>query len=136
MTVLHGECISDGNKKVGRDRKEGVRKMRHERGVEGREVGKLGGEERRGERESESERERERNMGVWSQFPPNIQIWSGGLEKCSLGPWDIIKVRVRQFPSSVLPLSRRQVRVWILCLMKVTFPVHVELGMRIPLTLF
>lgn len=43
MAVLYGECISDGNKKVGRDRKEGMRKMRCEGGgMEGREVGEIG----------------------------------------------------------------------------------------------
>lgn len=72
MAVLYGECISDGNKKVRRDRKEGMRKMRCERG----------GMEGRGQKRTEREKD-----GVWSQFPPNtgLEPWPRETESGSLG---------------------------------------------------
>lgn len=77
MTVLYGECISGGNKKVGRDRKEGVRKMRCERGgMEGREVGEIG-------ERTEKDTERER----WVCGPHFHQILRSGLVAWRNAAW-------------------------------------------------
>lgn len=57
LNVPCGEGVSDGNRKLGRERKEGGR---------------------------EGQREGERQMGMWFQIPLNIGSQAHGLKKCSL----------------------------------------------------
>lgn len=87
LDVLCGECVSDGNKKVGRERKEGGK-------GEGREGGKKEG------------------GGGRVEGPGEVQTVCLGDSQGES----------QAMSSSVPPLSRCQVRIWILCIMKVRFP--------------